>query len=328
MNNLETLPDSKSRVKNQKEVKKTKTKKSGNFIKDIKRHYWLYIMVIPGVVYFLLFKYLPMLGITIAFKDYHPMLGFFDSPWVGLKHFERLFNNNDFIVLFRNTLLISLYKLIFTFPIPIIISLMLNEVRVSLYKRIVQSIIYIPHFISWVVVVGMTYTLFTEQGGLINEIIINTGNDPINFLGSNEWIRTMLTSQTIWKEAGWGTILYLAAMSNIDPQLYEAAEMDGAGRLRKMWHITLPSIRGTIAVLLILQVGAFMDTGFEQIFNMINPGNRAFGDVFDTYVYISGITQGQFSYSTAIGLFKSVIGLILVVTANTLTKKLGEEGIF
>ncbi|MGN7356644.1 ABC transporter permease [Paenibacillus sp. SAF-054] len=296
--------------------------------KEIRAHYWLYLMVIPGVIYFLIFKYLPMWGITLAFKDYQPFLGFMDSPWVGLKHFERFFGNNDFMVLFKNTLLISLYKLVFSFPVPIILSLMLNEVRLQWFKRSIQTIIYIPHFLSWIVIVGITYVIFTTEGGAVNDLLGAAGADPINFLGSKEWIRTMLTSQSIWKEAGWGTILYLAAMSGINPQLYEAAKMDGASRFRQMWHITLPSIRSTIVILFILQLGHFMDLGFEQIFNMINPGNRVNADVFDTYVYVTGITQGQFSYSTAVGLFKSLVGLILVIAANTTARKLGEEGIF
>lgn len=302
--------------------------RQSKMMNNIKAHYWLYIMVIPTVVYFFIFKYLPMYGIILAFKDFQPFVGFTDSPWVGFKHFERFFGNNDFWMLFRNTLLISLYKIVFFFPFPIIISLMLNEVRLQVFKRTVQTVIYIPHFLSWVVIVGITYVLFTTEGGIVNNLIVWLGWEKINFLGSNEWIRTMLTSQTIWREAGWGTILYLAAMSNIDPQLYEAARIDGAGRFRRMWHVTLPCIRSTIVILFILQMGNFMDLGFDQVYNMLNPGNREYGDVFDTYVYVTGITQGQFSYSTAVGFFKSLIGLILVIIANSASKRLGEEGVF
>ncbi|MEK3883255.1 sugar ABC transporter permease [Paenibacillus sp. PL2-23] len=299
-----------------------------NLLKDIWRNRWLYIFVIPGVFYFLIFKYIPMGGVVIAFKDYTPFLGIVESQWVGWKHFERLFQNNDFVMLFRNTILISLYKLLFYFPVPIILALMLNEVRLKVFKRFVQTVIYIPHFFSWVVVAGITYVLLTTEGGIVNEFIMWAGGEKINFLGQNAWIRTLLTSQTIWREAGWGTILYLAAMSAVDPQLYEAAKIDGAGRFRQMWNVTLPCIRSTIVILLILQIGNFMDLGFEQIYNMINAGNKDYGNVFDTYVYTIGIKEGQFSYSTAIGLFKSVIGLILVLGSNYLARRSGEEGIF
>ncbi len=316
-------------IENERKLTPSPKKKMNNrFIRNVKSNFWLYLLVLPGLLYFLTFKYLPMWGLTLAFKDFQPFVGFFGSPWVGFEHFERLFSNNDFWMLFRNTLLISLYKLVFFFPFPIIIALMLNEVRRQVFKRAIQSIIYIPHFLSWVVIVGITYVLFTTEGGLVNELIAQTGNEKINFLGNPDWIRTMLTSQTIWRETGWGTILYLAAMSNIDPQLYEAAKIDGAGRFRQMWHVTIPCIRSTIVVLFILQLGNFMDLGFDQVYNMLNPANRENADVFDTYVYVTGITQGQFSYSTAVGMFKSLVGLILVVVANYTTKRLGEEGIF
>ncbi|WP_240941330.1 ABC transporter permease subunit [Paenibacillus sp. HB172176] len=285
-------------------------------------------MVLPTLVYFFLFKYLPMLGLVIAFKDYQPFLGFIDSPWVGLEHFQRFFTADEFGTLFRNTMLISFYRLLFFFPFPIIISLMLNEVRLHWFKRTVQTVIYIPHFLSWIVIVGITYVFFTTEGGLVNELIAAAGGTKINFLGGAEWIRTMLTAQSIWHDAGWGTIIYLAAMSNLNPQLYEAARIDGAGRFHQMWNVTLPGIRSTIIILFILQLGHFMDLGFEQIFNMINPSNRVNGDVYDTYVYVAGITQGQFSYSTAVGLFKSAVGLVLVVAANRIVKWFGEEGVY
>lgn len=297
-------------------------------LKQLRTNIWLYILVVPGIVYFLIFKYLPMGGLIIAFKDFNPFLGFLRSPWVGTEHFARLFSNNDFIMLFRNTLLISLYKIVFYFPVPIIIALLLNEIRLKLFKRTVQTLIYIPHFFSWVVISGIFYILFTTEGGFVNHLIEYFGGSSINFLGSKEWIRSLLTTQTLWRDAGWGTILYLAAITTIDPQLYEAAKIDGAGRFRLMWHVTLAGMRSTIVILLILQIGHFMDLGFEQIYNMLNPLNREYADVFDTYVYVAGIQQGQFSYSTAIGMFKSTIGLILVLGANYLVRKFGEEGLF
>jgi len=292
------------------------------------RNRWLYAMLLPGLLYFLIFKYWPMYGIFIAFKDYQPFLGFWDSPFVGLKHFERLFGDSNFLMLFRNTLILAAYNILFFFPLPIIIALMLNELRVEFLKRTIQTLIYIPHFMSWVVVVGIAYLFLTTEGGLINELLVKLGGDKINFLISNDWFRTIVTSEVIWKETGWGTIIFLAALAGVDPQLYEAARIDGANRMRQLWHITLPAIRSTIIILLILRLGSFLDTGFEQIFLMLNAMNRDVGEVFDTYVYSVGISQGQYSFSTAVGLFKSIIGLLLVVISNQLAKKFGEEGIY
>ncbi|WP_168119873.1 ABC transporter permease subunit [Paenibacillus sp. HB172176] len=292
------------------------------------RNRWLYFMVFPGLLYFLIFKYWPMYGIFISFKNYQPFLGFWDSPFVGLKHFDRLFNDSNFLILFRNTLILAAYNILFFFPLPIVIALMLNELRREIIKRFIQTLIYIPHFMSWVVVVGIAYMFFTTEGGIANELLVQMGGEKINFLISNDWFRTMITAEVVWKETGWGTIIFLAALSGVDPQLYEAARMDGANRFRQMWHITLPAIRSTIIILLILRLGHFLDNGFEQIFLMLNAMNRDVGEVFDTYVYSVGISQGQYSFSTAVGLFKSVVGLILVVIANYSAKKFGEEGIY
>lgn len=292
------------------------------------RNRWLYVMLLPGVVYFLVFKYLPMWGVLIAFQDYQPFLGFGGSQWVGLKHFRMFFGDAIFWKLFANTFILAFYNIVFFFPMPILIALLLNEVRVELFKKAVQTFIYIPHFVSWVVVVGIVYMFFTTEGGLVNELLAWLGLEKIQFLASEEWFRTMIILEVIWKETGWGTIIFLAALAGIDPTYYEAAKMDGAGRMRQLWHITLPSIRSTIVILLILRLGSFLDLGFEQIFLMLNAMNREVGEVFDTYVYTSGIQQGRFSYSTAVGLFKSVIGLVLVMSANALAKKFGEEGVY
>ncbi|RAV20299.1 ABC transporter permease [Paenibacillus contaminans] len=289
---------------------------------------WIYAMLLPGVVYFAVFKYLPMWGVLIAFQDYQPFLGFLNSPWVGMKHFERFFAEPAFWMLFRNTLLMALYNLLFFFPLPILIALLLNELRSKWFKNVVQSFLYVPHFISWVVVVGIAYIFFTTEGGLINELIVSLGGSKISFLMSQEWFRPLIVSEMIWKETGWGTIIFLAALAGVDMQLYEAARIDGAGRFRQIWHVTLPAIRTTIVILLILRLGHFLDTGFEQIYLMMNAMNREVAEVFDTYVYNAGILQGQFSYTTAVGLFKSVVGLILVVSANHLARKAGEEGIY
>jgi putative aldouronate transport system permease protein len=307
--------------------KVAQTKRSA-FSKRFKRHRWFYIMLMPGLLFFIIYKYLPMWGLLISFQDYQPFLGFAHSKWVGFKHFQRFFGEEAFWMLLRNTFILAIYNILFFFPLPIIISLMLNEIRKEVFKRVVQTLIYIPHFVSWVVVAGISFLFFSSQGGIVNNMLISLGKEPVNFLLSQEWFRTMITSQVIWKETGWGTIIFLAALAGVDPQLYEAARMDGAGRMRQLWHITLPAIRGTIVIMLILRLGTFMDSGFEQIFLMINPMNRQVGEVFDTFVYDAGISQGKFSYSSAVGMFKSAISLVLVVSANYLAKKFGDNGIY
>ncbi|WP_307564269.1 sugar ABC transporter permease [Paenibacillus sp. V4I7] len=297
-------------------------------MKEFIRDKWLYLMMLPGVAYFLIFKYVPMYGLIMAFQDYKPHLGFMESPWVGFKHFERFFSEPQFGMLFRNTIIIAVYNLVFFFPLPIILSLMMNELRRDRFKRFVQTLIYIPHFVSWVVVVGIFYMLLTTENGILNELIYAISGKKIAFLLEPEWFRTMIISQSIWKEVGWGTIIFLAALSGVDMQLYEAVRIDGAGRWRQLWHITLPAIRSTIIILMILRLGNFLDSGFEHIFLMITPTNREVGEVFDTYVYTKGLTQAQYSYSAAVGLFKSAIGLVLVLGSNWLAKRFGQEGVY
>lgn len=302
--------------------------KESLFIKDIVKDRWLYLILLPGVLYFIIFKYVPMFGLVMAFEDYKPHLGFMNSPWVGMKHFERFFSEPQFWMLFRNTILLAIYNLVFFFPLPIVLALMLNEVRIGIFKRFAQTLLYLPHFVSWVVAVGIFYVLFTTEGGVVNELIQKIGIEKIPFMLSEDWFRPMIISQSIWKEAGWGTIIFLAALSGVDLQLYEAARMDGAGRWRQLWHITLPAIRSTIVILFILRLGSFLDTGFEHIFLMLNSMNREVGEVFDTFVYMKGLTQGQYSYSAAVGMFKSLVGLVLVLGSNWIAKKFGEEGVY
>lgn len=224
--------------------------------------------------------------------------------------------------------MLAIYNIVFFFPIPILIALMLNELRLEWFKRTIQTAIYIPHFVSWVVVVGMAYTFFSLENGIFTNMLVQAGMEKTNFLMSNTWFRPMIILEVIWKESGWGTIIFLAALSGVDPTLYEAAKIDGAGRFRQLWHITVPAIRSTIVILFILRLGNFLDTGFEQIFLMLNSTNREVGEVFDTYVYVNGIQQGQFSFSTAVGLFKSLVGLCLVLAANKISKKFGEQGVY
>ncbi|MEK8129505.1 ABC transporter permease subunit [Paenibacillus filicis] len=292
------------------------------------RDKFLYLLALPGLLFMVLFKYVPMWGIIIAFQNYSPYKGVLHSDWVGLEHFIRFFSNPDFMLLFRNTMAINLMNLVFYFPLPIVVALLLNEVVGKTFKKWVQSIVYLPHFLSWVIIVGITILLLSRTDGLINNLLTYFGFAKIDFLTNPKLFWILLTVQSIWKEAGWGTIIFLAAMAGLDPQLYEAAKMDGAKRLRQIWHITLPGIRNVILILLILRIGNIMDVGFEQVFLMANGAVSEVGDVFDTYVYRLGIQQGQFSFSTAVGLFKSVVGLVLVVIANKLAKRFGEEGVY
>ncbi len=310
-----------------KKVKIPKIRKD-KFGKYFRQHYLLYLMLLPGVIYFILFKYIPMGGIAIAFQNYSPYLGISESQWVGLMHFKNFFAGQDFGKLLMNTLAISFLNLMFYFPMPIIIALFLNEIKHPLYKKTIQTLVYIPHFVSMVVVASLTYTLLNEGDGIVNQVIETLTGKTIPFLSTPKYFRPMIIGQSIWKETGYGTIIFLAALAGVDIQLYEAAKVDGAGRWKQMWHITLPSIKGTIIVMLILRVGSILNTGFEQIYLMTNSLNRSVADVFDTFVYRVGITQGSFSYSTAVGLFKGIVGTVMVLSTNWFAKKMGESGIY
>ncbi|MFE7408001.1 ABC transporter permease [Isoptericola sp. NPDC057559] len=292
------------------------------------KHKALYLMAVPGILYFLVFKYAPMGGLVIAFQDYMPFLGIGGSPWVGFEHFVRFFTEDTFLVLLRNTVVVSLLLLVFAFPVPIILALLLNEVRTKVFQRSVQTVIYLPHFMSWVIVASIFYVLLSTDGGAVNNLIVEWGGQPVPFLTDPDWLRPLYVGQEIWKGAGWGTIVYLAAMTAVDTQLYEAAELDGAGRMRQTWHITLPAIRPTIIVMFILAIGDFLELGFEHMFLVMNSLNRSVGEIFDTYVYTTGIQNGQLSYAAAVGLFKGLVGLVLVVMANRLAKRFGEEGVY
>lgn len=294
----------------------------------IKRDRYLYLLALPGIVFFLLFKYVPMWGILISFQNYSPYQGMWASQWVGFEHYIRFFSNPDFLILFRNTMAINLLSLIFFFPLPILLSVMMNELRGTKFKKTIQSIVYLPHFLSWVIIVGITFLLLSTGEGIINQLLAAAGMNKIDFLTNPNYFWGLLTVQSIWKDAGWGTVLFLAAMASIDPQLNEAAKIDGANRFRQIWHITLPGIRSVIIILLILRIGHIMDVGFEQVFLMMNGAVSDVADVFDTYVYRLGIKQGQLSFSTAVGVFKSIVGLILVIGANKLAKKFGEDGVY
>lgn len=294
----------------------------------LRRSIPLYMMIVPGLLYFLLFRYLPMGGIVIAFQEYDPFDGFWNSPWVGLEHFRRLVGESDFWMLLRNTLFLSGMNLFLFFPAPIILALLLNEVRVVFFRKTVQTITYMPHFISWVVVVGMTVLLFSTQEGAVNKLFASQGWERLEIMTDPSYFRPLYVFQNIWKEAGWSAIIFLAALASVDPTLYEAAVVDGANRWKQLLHVSLPAIQSVIVIMFILRLGQVMEIGFEHILLMQNPLNLEVSDVFDTYVYRAGIMAGEFSYTTAVGLFKSFVGLALIIAANSLAKRMGEEGVY
>lgn len=289
--------------------------------KRIWKYKVLYLLLIPELAYFLLFKYVPMIGIVTAFKQYNLTLGFFDSPWVGWDNFENFLHGVYFKDIMLNTVVISFYKLVFGFTAPIALALLLNEIRVAWFKRTVQTVTYLPHFISWVIAYGLMVALFAPGSGLVNALLKQYGFETVSFLTDPEWARPMIVLSDIWKEVGWGAILYLAALAGINPSLYEAARMDGAGRWRQLWHITLPGIRNVIVILLILRLGSILDAGFDQIFIFANAFNQEKADIIDTWVYRQGIERLQIGLATAVGVFKSVIATVLVVLSNQLAKR-------
>lgn len=309
-------------------ARELKLKKRHRIIAGLKTNKFLYLMIFPGLLYFIIFKYLPMAGLIIAFQDYQPFLGILGSPWVGLKHFIRLFTEPTFFMLLKNTLILFGLNLVIFFPLPIIVALMLNEVKNRYFKAGIQTLIYIPHFMSWVIIVSISFIFLNVDGGIINEFLALLGLEKISFLTAPDWTRTVYIGQIIWKELGWSTIIYLAAITAVDTQLYEAAEMDGAGRLRKTWHVTLPAIRPIIITLLILKIGSTLDLGFEHMYLLLNSLNRSVAEIFDTYIYTAGLKNGQLSFSTAVGLFKGLVGLVMVILANKLAKKFGEDGVY
>lgn len=292
------------------------------------KHKALYLMLLPGMIYFIVFKYVPLAGSVIAFQDYDIFKGFLGSEWVGLKWFNELFQYPQFLRLLKNTLIISFYQIIFAFPAPLIMAVLLNELRLPLLKRSVQTIIYLPHFLSWAVVYGLAYMMFSTQTGLVNDVIERLGGDPVQFLSSPDLFRSLVIGTGMWKEVGWSTIIFLAALSGINPTLYEAAKIDGAGRWKQFKHVTFPGLLPAFMILLLLKIGHVLDLGFEQIYVFLSPPTMEVGDIFDTYSYRAGIISGQFSMTTAIGIFKSVVGLALLVVANRLSKRTTGEGIY
>ena len=299
---------------------------AGGYLRLMAKQKYLILMVLPGLAVILLFRYLPMYGILIAFKDYSIGREIWSSPWVGLKWFEHFFSNPLSWRLFRNTFLLGLWSLIVDFPDSIILALLLNEVRKTFFKRSVQSITYLPHFISFVIMVGILKELTALDGGF-NRVIQFFGGEPIHFFARPEWFRPLFVLSNVWRSIGWGTIIYLATMSRINPEIYESATIDGASRIQKMVYVTLPGISDVIVILLILSVGSFLSGGFEQVLVMQNASVMEVSDVLGTFVYRTGLLNSRYSYAAAAGLFRSIVATFLVAGANYTAKRLGREGI-
>uniref|UniRef100_UPI003D2C8A8F ABC transporter permease n=1 Tax=Paenibacillus oryzisoli TaxID=1850517 RepID=UPI003D2C8A8F len=290
--------------------------------------FWpLYIMAIPGMLFLIVFKYVPMVGTVIAFKDYSVFKGMLDSPWVGLKHFQTLIHHPDFVRIFSNTLTLGFLKIVLVFPIPVLLALMINEIRKSALKKGIQTALYIPHFLSWVIIAGIVFDFFSLSG-LFNVVIGWFGYDPVLVMQESGYFRLVYVITAIWRDAGWGTVVYMAAISAIDPQLYESAMMDGASRFKQIRHITFPLLLPTVLVLFLLEIGNFMELGFDHVYNLLTPMTYSVGDILDTYVFRTGIQQAQYSFATAVGLFQSVIGFTLVYIFNRLSRKVSDGGLW
>ena len=297
-------------------------------MKQALQRYWIvYLMALPVIAYYIIFHYLPMFGIVISFQNYRVTRGFFGSKWVGLENFIDFFDSEYAWRNTRNTLMISLYGLVFSFPAPIILALLLNEVKNARFKKMVQTITYMPHFISLVVVCALVMD-FCSTRGFINTLILKLGGTPINFMNDPDWFYPIYTISGIWQHMGWDSIIYLAALSSIDPALYEAATVDGAGRFRRMWYITLPGIASTISILLILRIGSIMSVGYEKIILLYSPATYETADTISTYVYRRGLQDGKYSFASAVGLMNSVVNFILLIVSDRISKKLGQSGLF
>lgn len=296
-------------------------------IERLAKYRWQYVMILPAAILLLLFSYIPMVGIQVAFKDFHIGSTMWSSEWVGFENFTFL-QDEQFWIVVKNTIYIAILKFVFGFPAPIMLALLINEVKNNKYKRFVQSVSYLPHFFSWIVVAYILQSLLTLDGGLVNQLIEKLGGDSIFFLGSTEWFRPMIVVSGLWKEVGWNTILYLAAITTIDPQLYEAARVEGAGRLAQIRNITLPGIMPTISIVLILSMPGLIAVGMDQIYPLMNPANQPVADVLDTYILRNGLQQGYFGMATAVGLLSSVISLVLVLCTNQMARKFNGEGLW
>lgn len=315
-------------VAEQKDVKAQKKRKKKSFsMKSILKNWQLYLLIFPVIAYYAVFHYVPLYGLQIAFKDFIPSLGIWDSPWVGLKHFERFFDSYYFERLIVNTVLIGALTLLFAFPIPIFLALMLNEVQNLRYKKFVQTVLYAPHFLSTVVIVGMLL-LFVKPDGVVNQIIMLFGGSPVDFISEPGWFKPLYIISDVWQTMGWSSIIFIAALAAVDPAQHEAASMDGASRLQRIFYINIPAIMPTIIILFILNAGSVMAVGFEKAFLMQNPLNLSSSDVISTFVYRSGILDAQYSFSAAVGLFNSIINFVLLLMVNRIAKRMSETSLW
>ncbi|HBG75330.1 sugar ABC transporter permease [Eubacteriales bacterium mix99] len=305
-----------------------KHQRTKKWMDTLKKEKALWLLVLPGILWYLIFAYAPMFGLVIAFQDFSPFKGFTGSSWVGLTWFQQFFHSQFFGRLIRNTLLLNIYNILFSFPVPIILALLLNEIQHSRYKKTVQTISYLPHFVSTVVVVGMLTNFLSPVGGIVNLMIGKLGGKSINFMIKPEWFRPLYIISGIWQEAGWGSIIYLAALSGIDTQLYEASIVDGANKWKQLWHISIPGILPTIIIMLIMNLGHILSIGYEKIILMYNTSTYETADVINTYVYRRGILSGEYSFGTAVGLFQSAINFVFVIAANRISKRVTEVSLW
>lgn len=310
-------------------VQPARVKEVSKWRRGMKKTWPLHMMILPATVIAIVFHYLPILGLVMAFQDYKPWLGFLKSDWVGLKHFESLFMFEDSVQVIWNTLIISVLKIVCGMFVPIVIALLLNELRKEGIKRSIQTLVYLPHFLSWVILGGILIDLLSVKGGIVNRMLVDWfGMQPIFFLGDGDWFRFVIVVSDIWKEFGFAMIIYLAAIAGVNPALYEAAEVDGATRLQQTIHVTLPVMLPIIVVVATLQLGNVLNAGFDQIFNLYNPLVYDKGDVIDTYVYRSAMLKGDFSFATAVGMFKSIISFVLIIFSYRMAYRFGNYRIF
>jgi putative aldouronate transport system permease protein len=303
----------------------------GSLLKKILKYKLLYILIIPGILYYIIFYYIPMFGVIIAFKDYSPfqgIQGIFTSEWIGFENFQRLFAAPSFWQVMRNTLIFSFYGIVFGFPAPIVLALMLNEVRKVRIKKFIQSASYLPEFLSMVVVVGFMHTFLSVDGGILNELLLKLGRETVPFMAIEKYYRGIVVISLIWKQVGWGSIIFLASIANIDVEIYDAAIIDGAGRFKQIWYVTLPSIMHIIIIMLILRIGSVLSVNFEIILLSYSPLTINVADTLDTFVYREGLINMKYSYTTAVGLFKSIVSAILLLGANYIAKKSDQQGIW
>ncbi|RXZ82038.1 sugar ABC transporter permease [Paenibacillaceae bacterium] len=296
--------------------------------KRIWRHRVFYLFMLPGIVWFFIFSYVPLYGVQVAFRDYTFSGGFTGSPWAGLKYFQQFFDYYKSGEIIRNTIIISFMKLLIGFPMPIFLAILLNEIGNLKFKKTVQTLSYLPYFVSWIVVVTLMQRLFSTSGGPVNELLSVFGLGPFQFLYNSSWFYQIIVGSDIWKNIGWNSIIYMAAIAGIDQQLYEASKIDGANRFRQIWHVTLPGVRNIAIILFILSIGSLMSAGYEQLLLLSGPATASIGSVLDVHVITSGIGEGRLSYAAAVGLFQSVIGLILILTVNRIARKVSDVSLF